>query len=74
MSAKDRQTARQRWQIAVPKPALCTDNGIMIAWTGVERLALGISDDAADTVTRPKWPIGELQRYSAPTPPDSLSA
>ena len=35
--------------LVAPPPALCTDNGAMIAWAGAERLALGLTDslDAA---------------------------
>jgi len=30
------------YTLAVPPPALCTDNGLMIAWNGVEKLRRGI--------------------------------
>src|SRR5262249_50126150 len=30
--------------LVVPPPALCSDNGAMIAWAGAERLALGLTD------------------------------
>jgi N6-L-threonylcarbamoyladenine synthase len=39
-----------------PPPALCTDNGAMIAWAGVERLKLGLTD-ALDFAPRPRWPL-----------------
>jgi tRNA N6-adenosine threonylcarbamoyltransferase len=39
-----------------PPPALCTDNGAMIAWTGLERLRLGLTDTLAAPV-RPRWPL-----------------
>jgi N6-L-threonylcarbamoyladenine synthase len=39
-----------------PPPGLCTDNGAMIAWTGVERLRLGLAD-ALDAPVRPRWPL-----------------
>jgi N6-L-threonylcarbamoyladenine synthase len=35
---------------------LCTDNGAMIAWVGLERLALGDVDDL-DAPARPRWPL-----------------
>ncbi|MEK9753887.1 MAG: tRNA (adenosine(37)-N6)-threonylcarbamoyltransferase complex transferase subunit TsaD [Rhodospirillaceae bacterium] len=41
---------------AAPPPALCTDNGAMVAWAGLERLALGESD-ALDFKPRPRWPL-----------------
>jgi N6-L-threonylcarbamoyladenine synthase len=39
-----------------PPPALCTDNGAMIAWAGIERLRLGLSDPL-DAPVRPRWPL-----------------
>lgn len=35
---------------------LCTDNGAMIAWAGVERFRLGLVDDMA-VAARPRWPL-----------------
>jgi N6-L-threonylcarbamoyladenine synthase len=40
----------------VPPPALCTDNGAMVAWAGAERLALGVSD-GLDFAARARWPL-----------------
>jgi N6-L-threonylcarbamoyladenine synthase len=39
-----------------PPPALCTDNGAMIAWAGIERLRCGFSDPL-DAPVRPRWPL-----------------
>jgi len=39
-----------------PPPALCTDNGVMVAWAGLERLRLGLTD-GLDTAARPRWPL-----------------
>jgi N6-L-threonylcarbamoyladenine synthase len=39
-----------------PPPALCTDNAAMIAWAGMERLAMGASDPL-DFAARPRWPL-----------------
>jgi N6-L-threonylcarbamoyladenine synthase len=41
-------------RLIVPPPALCTDNGAMIAWAGAERLALGLTDDM-DAAPRARW-------------------
>ncbi|MEE8332880.1 MAG: tRNA (adenosine(37)-N6)-threonylcarbamoyltransferase complex transferase subunit TsaD [Alphaproteobacteria bacterium] len=39
-----------------PPAKLCTDNGAMIAWAGVERLRLGLVD-GLDYAPRPRWPL-----------------
>jgi len=39
-----------------PPQRLCTDNGAMIAWTGIERLRLGLTD-SLDFAPRPRWPL-----------------
>ena len=43
-------------QLVIPPPALCTDNGAMVAWAGAERLALGLTDPF-DFAARPRWPL-----------------
>src|SRR5471030_2693439 len=40
--------------LVAPPPALCTDNGAMIAWAGAERLALGMID-TMDAPPRARW-------------------
>ena len=30
--------------LVCPPPRLCTDNGVMVAWAGAERLALGLAE------------------------------
>ena len=42
--------------LLAPPPALCTDNAAMIAWAGLERLALGESDPF-DAPARARWPL-----------------
>lgn len=44
------------YRIVVPAPELCSDNGAMIAWAGVERLSLGLVD-GFDARPRPRWPL-----------------
>jgi N6-L-threonylcarbamoyladenine synthase len=44
---------------AAPPLALCTDNGAMVAWAGLERLRLGLSD-GLDIAARPRWPLDTL--------------
>jgi N6-L-threonylcarbamoyladenine synthase len=43
-------------RLVVPAPELCTDNGAMIAWAGIERLRLGLTDDLTFPA-RPRWPL-----------------
>lgn len=43
-------------RLITPAPALCTDNGAMIAWTGIERLRLGLTNDFS-FAPRPRWPL-----------------
>src|SRR5580698_930162 len=45
--------------LVAPPPALCTDNGAMIAWAGAERLALGLTDPF-DVAPRARWPLDEV--------------
>jgi N6-L-threonylcarbamoyladenine synthase len=45
--------------LVVPPPALCTDNGAMIAWAGAERLALGLTDQL-DAAPHARWPLAEV--------------
>jgi N6-L-threonylcarbamoyladenine synthase len=42
--------------LVAPPQALCTDNGAMIAWAGIERLRRGKAD-ALDAPARPRWPL-----------------
>jgi N6-L-threonylcarbamoyladenine synthase len=42
-----------------PPQRLCTDNGAMVAWAGIERLRLGLVD-GHDFAPRPRWPLETL--------------
>ena len=44
-----------------PPLNLCTDNGAMIAWAGVERLRKGLVG-SLDFAPRPRWPLDELKK------------
>ncbi|KAI9077904.1 hypothetical protein K1719_040165 [Acacia pycnantha] len=54
-------------QLVCPPPSLCTDNGVMVAWTGIEHFRMGRYDpppppqEPEDFVydVRPRWPLGE---------------
>ena len=43
-------------RFVAPPLWLCTDNGVMIAWAGAERFAMGLTD-GLDFVARPRWPL-----------------
>jgi N6-L-threonylcarbamoyladenine synthase len=42
--------------LVAPPPALCTDNGAMIAWAGAERIVRGLTDTLAAS-PRARWPL-----------------
>lgn len=54
-------------RLVCPPPILCTDNGVMVAWTGIEHFFLGRFDppppsnepDDSMIDLRPRWPLGE---------------
>ena len=50
------EAAAQDFTLVVPPVRLCTDNAVMIAWAGLERLRLGQTDDFA-TPPRARWPL-----------------
>jgi N6-L-threonylcarbamoyladenine synthase len=48
--------AAHRYRLVAPPSRLCTDNAAMIAWAGIERLRLGLSDPL-DAPARARWPL-----------------
>ena len=45
--------------MVAPPIRLCTDNAVMVAWAGIERLRAGLTDPW-DHAPRPRWPLDEL--------------
>ena len=45
--------------LIAPPLRLCTDNAVMVAWAGIERLRLGKSS-ALDAPCKPRWPLEAL--------------
>jgi N6-L-threonylcarbamoyladenine synthase len=47
-------------KLALPPVGLCSDNGAMIAWAGLERFRRGLTD-GMDFAARPRWPLDSRQ-------------
>lgn len=45
-------------EFAAPPIKFCTDNGVMVAWAGLERFRLGYTS-SLDFKPRPRWPLDE---------------
>jgi N6-L-threonylcarbamoyladenine synthase len=45
--------------MTAPPLRLCGDNAVMVAWAGIERLRLGLTDPLT-TAPRPRWPLQEM--------------
>ncbi|XP_030551985.2 probable tRNA N6-adenosine threonylcarbamoyltransferase, mitochondrial isoform X2 [Rhodamnia argentea] len=66
-SRLDQVVKRKSLELVCPPPSLCTDNGVMIAWTGIEHFRMGRfdppppADEPEDAMydLRPRWPLGE---------------
>jgi len=51
-------TAQHGFRLVAPPARLCADNGVMIAWAGAERLALGLTD-SLEAPARARWPLAD---------------
>ena len=58
----DAACARRGVRVHYPEPALCTDNGAMIALAAAMRLDAGVAEPGRDHAfdVRPRWPLAEL--------------
>jgi N6-L-threonylcarbamoyladenine synthase len=59
--------ARRGGRACFPRPALCTDNGAMIAFAGALRLQAGQFEDASVKVA-PRWDMATLPALAEPAP------
>ena len=50
---------KHRFDFVAPPIRLCTDNAVMIAWAGLERMAAGLPADSLDVAPRSRWPLDE---------------
>ena len=53
--------AKNKMRFSAPPVGLCTDNGVMIAWAGLQRLQANLTD-SFDFRARPRWPLEDLKR------------
>ncbi|XP_015888677.3 probable tRNA N6-adenosine threonylcarbamoyltransferase, mitochondrial [Ziziphus jujuba] len=66
-SQLDQVVKKNGLHLVCPPPSLCTDNGVMVAWTGIEHYRMGRfdppppADEPEDFMydIRPRWPLGE---------------
>src|SRR5690606_7420700 len=59
----------QGFDVYYPRPALCTDNGAMIAHAGACRAAAARREAAPGIVARPRWSLEELEPPAEPVRP-----
>lgn len=57
----DEVAQKHQMNFSAPPVRLCTDNGVMIAWAGLQRLNAGLTD-SFDFKARPRWPLEELSK------------
>jgi N6-L-threonylcarbamoyladenine synthase len=63
-TALSEAAASSGFELVAPPPRLCTDNAVMVAWTAIERLRLGMVD-ALDFAPRPRWPLDSPDMQAA---------
>lgn len=54
------ETQKRQARAYYPRGRFCTDNGAMIAYVGVQRLAAGERDDNGIMQATPRWPLDTL--------------
>jgi len=57
----EEESKKNNIEFKAPPIKFCTDNGVMIAWAGMEKFLLGHKDDI-DFPTYPRWPLDKQGR------------
>ena len=58
--ALEKLCADSGFRLVAPPLELCTDNGAMVAWAGLERLRAGlVEEDALSFAPRSRWPLDD---------------
>ena len=68
-SALEALAAQEGFTLSLPPAALCTDNGAMVAWAGLERLACGLTD-GLDAPPLARWPLQTLNKREIGSVPE----
>jgi N6-L-threonylcarbamoyladenine synthase len=63
-AALSRAAEAAGFRLVAPPVRLCTDNAVMVAWAGIERLRAGL-EDGLDFAPRPRWPLEDLAARTA---------
>ena len=66
-TALEKVAEEARTTLVAPPLRYCTDNAVMIALAGAERLRAGlVAEDGLETTARPRWPLDEASAQSDP--------
>jgi tRNA N6-adenosine threonylcarbamoyltransferase len=63
-SALSRAAEDAGFEMVAPPVPLCSDNAVMVAWAGIERLRLGWTD-GLNADARPRWKLEDLRETSS---------
>ncbi len=58
----EKMAADNGFAFTAPPLSLCTDNAAMIAWAGLEMIAIGALEDEGAIVARPRWPLDKQSK------------
>jgi N6-L-threonylcarbamoyladenine synthase len=58
LSKRAEVLGKEPFDLVFPPLRLCTDNGVMPAWAGIEKLFMGLSDEVDNQDVIARWPLG----------------